>query len=88
MARGRRRRRRRYQRAIKRNPIVAWFLGFLWPRATVNHNNAHVSRVERFQTIGFALALLAALVATTTFLLTQDAEGATPADVAADAPAE
>jgi hypothetical protein len=81
-ASGRRdRRSRRTGRAVKRNPIVAVFLNLLWPRTTLAPTNPAALRVERYQVIGFGLALLALLIATTVIFFRARSEGARPIDV-------
>jgi hypothetical protein len=74
-------RRRRISRAVKRNPIVAWFLNLLWPRTTVAPTHPAALRIERFQVIGFGLALLALLIATTVIFFRAQSEGAPTVEV-------
>jgi hypothetical protein len=80
-SRSRVRRRRRIRRAVKRNPIVAWFLNLLWPRTTIAPTTTAALQAERYQAIGFGLALLALVIATTVVFFRARSEGAPPIDV-------
>jgi hypothetical protein len=75
------RRRRKISRAVKRNPIVAVFMNLLWPRTTAAPTHPDAVRAERYQVIGFGIALLALLIATTVFFFQARSEGAPRIDV-------